>query len=368
MPKKNETKAAKTADLKKDKQAKSAKVSRPVKQTAEKKTDVVEQARRELEKLEAQAKTTQGEAHFPWGVFCGAVVLTLAVVLIGWKAAEMMAVNALKEKLPKIIEPLGGGMEVENIGDPVNQSGVYRFTIKFKDYDEEFTSYITRDAKTFFVDGYDVDELIGESADGSSNSKKAATSCEDLTKSERPQLDVYVSSECGYCKQAATQMADAVKQVPALGSQIVLHYAGSVDSDGNIIGFLGSAEAGVENTRQVCIQSEQHDVFWPYVACMAAGGEADACMSEAGVNANSVNACMASEDRGLGIIKKDIARAGELVVTGTPSFFLNDTDAVSDVDFGGGQRVPEAYKQIICCASNEQPDFCSQTLEAPAAE
>jgi len=353
------------ADVKKEKQkdVKEQKEQKATKDTAAK-NDVVEQARRELERLEAQAAAASSNARFPWGVFCGAVILTVAVILIGWKVTEMMAVNKLKAKLPEIIEPLGGGMEVEKIGDPVNQSGVYRFTIKFKDYDEEFTSYITRDAKTFFVDGYDVDELLGEAGDSAANSAEvAAAACEDLTKSDDPHLDAYVSSDCGYCKQAETHIAAAVAQVPELGDKITLHYAGTVDDNNNIIGFLGSADAGTENVRQVCIQSEQHDVFWPYIACMAAGGEAETCMSENGVNASEVEACMASEDRGLGIIKADIARANEHAVSGTPSFYLNDTDSVNDVSFGGGERKPDAYKQIICCASNTQGEYCAQTLE-----
>ena len=365
MPKKSNETAAKNSEVKevkKDKVVK-GKVGRPSKQADDTaKLDVVEQARLELARLEAEAKNKSQETAFPWGVFCGAVVLTLAVVLIGWKAVEMYQISKLQAKLPEIVEPLGGGMTLEEIGKPVNQSGVYRFTIKFEEYEEEFTSYITRDAKTFFVDGYDVDELLGENGN-TDNTAAMAQSCEQLTKSEHPVLDVYVSSECGYCKQAEVQIAQAVEENPALGEQIRLHYAGSVDGD-NIIGFLGSPDAGVENTRQVCIQSEQHDVFWPYIACISDGGETETCMSEAGVDATSVNACMASEERGLGIIKADIARANELQVSGTPSFFLNDTDPVSDVEFGGGQRVPDAYKQIICCASSEEPDFCQE----PAVE
>ncbi len=329
------------------------------KATQEKKLDVVEQARKELAKMEANSKNNNGNwKQFPWGVFCGAVLLTLAAGLIVFKIMDMVRTSTIQAKLPKIIEPLGGGMPLKEIGKPKSQNGVYSFTIEFEDYDEVFTSYITRDGKMLFVDGYNVDELLSQYDESNDSSKAAITSCENMPKSERPVLDVYVSSDCGYCKQAEIQMAKAVEENPALGEQIVLHYAGSVGSDGQIISFLGSEEAGTENLRQVCIRDEQHDVFWPYVSCMANDGESDTCLAQAKVNTANVNACMESNDRGIAAITVDINRANELKVTGTPSFFLNDTDAVSDTSFGNGDRVPEAYKNIVCCASTTKPDFC----------
>ena len=91
MPKKSNETAAKNSEVKevkKDKVVK-GKVGRPSKQADDTaKLDVVEQARLELARLEAEAKNKSQETAFPWGVFCGAVVLTLAVVLIGWKAVE----------------------------------------------------------------------------------------------------------------------------------------------------------------------------------------------------------------------------------------------------------------------------------------
>ena len=63
----NETKPK--ADVKKEKQ-KDVKEQKATKDTAVK-NDVVEQARRELERLEAQAAAASSNARFPWGVFAG---------------------------------------------------------------------------------------------------------------------------------------------------------------------------------------------------------------------------------------------------------------------------------------------------------
>ena len=326
--------------------------------------DVVEQAKKELEKIEAaqsKAATTSNKASFPWGVFLGAVILTCAAFLIGSKVWEMITVSRLQAKLPEIIKPLGGGLDIADISKPKNKSGVYSFEIRFADYeDEPFESYITRDGKLFFASGYNVEEILAEAESMNANTQVTAT-CEDLNKTEKPQLDVYVSSDCGHCQNAEVYMASAVEQVPALGEQIVLHYAGTINEDGTVRSFLGSNEAGEENLRQVCLREEQHDVFWPYIACKADGGTTDSCLQTVGANANTLKACMDDESRGIAAITADIDAANSLSVTGTPSFFVNNEQSVSDIDFGG--RVADSYKQIICCASSEQPDFCATTLE-----
>ncbi|MBQ6154657.1 thioredoxin domain-containing protein [bacterium] len=323
--------------------------------------DIVEAAKKELEQLEAaQAHSSSKKTAFPWGVFAGAFVLACVVMFVGSKIGDMITVNRLKKKLPEIITPLGGGMELDSVSTPSKAGSVYGFKIKFKEYaDEEFESYITGDGKLFFTSAYQVEQILAD-AEAMNSSKQVTATCEDLTKSETPVLDVYVSSDCGYCKQAEVQIASAVEQVPALKEKIVLHYAGSVNDDGTIRSFLGSNDAGTENLRQVCLRDEQLDAFWKYVGCMAEGGESDTCLTSSGANKNTLKACMDDKSRGIASITKDINRAGELAISGTPSFFVNDEQSVSDIDFGG--RVPDSYKQILCCASSEQPDFCSQTL------
>ncbi|MBQ6438076.1 hypothetical protein IJJ12_01680 [bacterium] len=56
---------------------------------------------------------------------------------------------------------LGGGMQVESVSQPVQESGVLSFTVKFANTDTVFTSYITTDGQLLFVDGYRSQALLG---------------------------------------------------------------------------------------------------------------------------------------------------------------------------------------------------------------
>jgi protein-disulfide isomerase len=341
-------------------------VASSVKRTSTKvdKVDVVAEAQKELRKLETNYQSSTSapaSGGFAWGVFIGAIILTAAVFLIGGWVKEQYNVSKIERQLPSILEPLAGGMAIAEIGKPKDVSGVYQFTLKFSDYDTEFTSSITKDGKLFFVEAIEVAELLQENAAaGQDTTAAAAASCESVTKTDNPVLTAYVSSDCSHCKNAEKAMTSAITQVPDLASKITLRYAGTIDSSGAIISFLGSDTAGQENLRQACIQAEQHDVFWPYVACMSDGGTTESCSATAKVNLNQVNACMADDSRGLAIIKADIDAANAHSISGTPSFFLNDEQSVSDVDFGG--RVADSYKQIVCCGSNTPADFCATTL------
>jgi hypothetical protein len=327
------------------------------------KIDVVTEAQKELHKIETayQTSTPESSEGFAWGVFFSSVILTAAVFLLfGW-VKELYTVKSIEGKLPEIIQPLAGGMQVAEIGKPKNVSGIYQFTLKFADYDTEFTSSITKDGKLFFVEAIEVADLLQESTGGESSTVASAATCESLEKTDNPVLVAYVSSDCSHCKNAEVAIASAVEQAPSLADKIKLRYAGSIDSNGEVISYLGSSDAGTENLRQACIQAEQHATFWSYVGCMSDGGTTDSCISSAKVNTTQLTACMEDDSRGKAIIQADVDATSDHNIQGTPSFFLNDTQSVSDIDFGG--RVADAYKQIVCCGSNEQADFCSNTLE-----
>ncbi|MDO5561180.1 MAG: thioredoxin domain-containing protein [bacterium] len=333
-----------------------------------KKVDIVEEAKKELKKMEEEQAKTQAaskkESKFAWSTFIGAVLLTCAAFILGGMIKENMQKRAINKYLSELITGLGGGMTVENISKLENVSDLFQFKIKFSEYDDEFTSAITKDGKFFFSDmSLEVPTLLEEiraAGDQTSNASSTSLSCDEVTKTENPNLEVYVSSDCGYCKQAETEIASAVKQVPALAEHITLRYAGTTQDDGTVISFLGSEESGTENLRQVCIREKNPTAFWNYVACMADGGKTETCQSTAGVSTNLVDTCMA-DGSGLAAIKADQTAATNLAIQGTPSFFVNGTESVSDIDFGG--RVPDSFKEIVCCSSTNPGSYCETTLE-----
>lgn len=360
------------AEKKKAKKVTSAKTSTKVKAApstkmtqAAKKVDIVEEAKKELKKMEAEQERIEAASSknkFAWSTFIGAVLLTAAAFILGGMIKENMQKRAINKYLNELITGLGGGMTVEEITDLKDTSGLYQFKIKFSEYDDQFTSAITKDGKYFFSDmSLEVPTLLEEirAAGDQTNTAKSTLSCDDITKTDSPLLEIYVSSDCSHCHDLETQIASAVSQVPALAKSIKLHYVGGVNENNEPLSLFDDTEAGQENLRQACIQSKSPASFWSYIGCMSAGGESDTCQQTANVATAAVNQCM-TDGSGVETIIADNEAATSHNVSGTPTLYINDTEQVSDGDFGG--RVPESIKKIICCGSTTESDFCSQTL------
>ena len=130
--------------------------------------DVVAQAQAELQQLEKNGlknKTTNfASSKFSWVSFAGGCLLGIALALIGGKTFPSIlagdSIGALEKKLPTILKPLSGGMQIKKIGKPTHAGNLYQFSLEFDGIEQVFTSYITGDAKTFFVEGIAVEELL----------------------------------------------------------------------------------------------------------------------------------------------------------------------------------------------------------------
>ena len=358
------------ADKKKNNKPSSTKNPVPAKKAVVKKVDIVEEAKKELKKIEAEKianKKAVKKSSFAWTTFISAVLLTAAAFILTNIIKEELQKKKINAFLPELVAGLAGGMELENTSALSDVSGLYQFKIKFADYDEEFTSAITKDGKYFFVDmSYEVPKLLEEfKASGVGSNSQTATTCENVTKTDSPQLDIYVSSDCSHCHDLEMQAIAAIKQAPALAKNIKLNYVGGVNEQGEALSLFGDTEAGKENLRQVCIREKSADTFWKYLECKNNGGTAEACMTSTGVQAWAVNQCM-TDGTGIAAIIADNDAAIANNVAGTPPLYINGNQLVSDMDFGG--RVADAYKEIVCCGMNAEADFCSQTLTAADAQ
>lgn len=353
------------ADKKKNIKPSATKKVVPIKKEATKKVDIVEEAKKELKKIEAEqtaSKKTEKKGSFAWATFLSAILLTSAAFILTNVVKEELQKKKINAFLPELVNGLAGGMKLENTSALKDVSGLYQFKIKFADYDEEFTSAITKDGKYFFVDmSYEVPKLLEEfkANSGASAESQTSTTCENVTKTDAPQLDIYVSSDCSHCHDLEMQAIAAVKQAPALAKYIKLNYVGGVNDKGEALSLFGDTEAGKENLRQVCIREKSADTFWKYLECKNNGGTADSCLTSSGSQAWAVNQCM-TDGTGIAAIKADNDAATAHNVTGTPTLYINGTQLVSDMDFGG--RVADAYKKIVCCGMNTEAGFCSQTL------
>jgi len=171
-------------------------------------------------------------------------------------------------------------------------------------------------------------------------------------------LVAFVVSQCPYGVQMQRVFKKAIEEIPAISSFLKVKYIGSVEN--NKITAMHGDEEAQENLRQICIREEQKDKYWSYVSCYMQEGKSDGCLTTSGVNSTQLKACVDDVSRGIKYAKADFDLANKFSVSGSPALLLNEKQTVSEFDFGG--RVPNAIKEIVCCGSNEKPEFCSQDI------
>ena len=259
------------------------------------------------------------------------------------------------KKAVDYINSNGLSSETVSLVSASQESGLIK--IKIKIGDKEFDSYVTKDGKFLFP------QLpIDMSAKTDEQPEATKQTCDNLTKTDKPQLEAFVVARCPFGLQMQRVLADVVKNAPALDSNIIVRYMGSI-SNGKITAMHGDAEAQ-ENLRQICIRDEQHSKYWAYVSCQMKSGDTAGCEKSAGVDSSKLSACMTDSNRGLAYAKEDFDLSDKYGVQGSPTLILDGLQ-ISESDFGG--RSTEALKSIICCASNSQPGICSTKLNTAEA-
>lgn len=259
-------------------------------------------------------------------------------------------------------------------------SGLIKVTIKVGT--NTFDSYVTKDGKLLFPQAYTMTATktapsAAANQNAAASTQKPAQTAASVTKTDKPVLEAFVVSSCPYGLQMQRAMADAVKSVPALASNIVVRYIGSI-SGGKVTSMHDSAPGGAEgqeNLRQICIRDEQASKYWSYVSCYmqkASGtlpngmplGDSEGCLASTGVDTAKVNACMSDSKRGLAYAQTDFDENTKYSVQGSPTLIL-DGASIDETSFGG--RSSDAMRAIICAASTSAPSFCSKTLNTASA-
>jgi len=191
--------------------------------------------------------------------------------------------------------------------------------------------------------------------------------CANMTKSDKPLLEVFVVSQCPFGLQMQRIMEEIVSKLPQTEDHLKVRYIGSV-SNNTITSMHGDKEAQ-ENLRQICIREEQPDKYWDYVKDYIKEGESTECLKSSAIDENKLNACIKDSSRGLAYAQKDFDRANEFSITGSPTLIMGNK-MVSEYDFATNTtnaRSPEALKELLCCGFNEEPSFCDLQLNKTRA-
>ena len=287
------------------------------------------------------------------------VILVLLAGLLFKKITGETGLNKFKTKtIPEAVKKVMGNAETKFKVESIKElSGIYEFVLSIESATtpQKYTSYITKDGKILFTSGIKLADL-NKTTDTTTQTKKLT--CNDLNKAEKAKLTAFVVADCPYGLQIQRVYKTALNELPQLQDYLEVKYIGSV-ADGKITSMHGDKEAE-ENLRQICIREEQKTKYWDYVTCYMKKGESENCLSSTGINSADLTACTEDSSRGLKYAKGDFDLANKFKVGGSPTLLLNNSQIVSEFDFGG--RVANAIKEVVCCGSKTKADFCSKEI------
>ncbi|HOK35245.1 MAG TPA: hypothetical protein PLL80_01245 [Candidatus Pacearchaeota archaeon] len=237
------------------------------------------------------------------------------------------------------------------------ENGLYE--IRFKIEDQNFTSYVSSDGNMLFLEGIEMT---------SANSSSTEEETQDIPKSDKPSVQLFVMSYCPYGLQAE-KMYLPVLNLLKNKVEMSIHFVNYAMHEKKEID---------ENLRQYCIQKEEPDKYSNYLNCFVKAGDYENCLKEAQIDETKLDSCITQTDQEYNITSqyndKNTWLGGqypkfdvetelneEYNVQGSPTIVINGK--VVNIN----PRSPEKFKEVICQAFNNPPEECSQKLSEEAA-
>lgn len=187
------------------------------------------------------------------------------------------------------------------------------------------------------------------------------TQTQDVPKSDKPVVELFVMSHCPYGTQAEKGLLPVLN---LLGDK--------VDFNLRFVYYAMHPSAGEveEQLRQYCIQDEQEDKFNDYLECFLEEGDSSGCLTEAGIDKTKMNSCYNAVDKEFGVLDSkedtsswlsgryplfnvDKALNDKYGVAGSPTLVINGVTVSSG-------RSPAAMLDAICSSFSDGniPEEC----------
>jgi len=265
---------------------------------------------------------------------------------VGEKAVDFINENLLPEGTTAILIKT------------TEENGVYKIHLTIDE--EEYDSFITKDGKLLFPQGFSLEVPQEEEP-----STQAPT--QEVPKQDMPDIKLFVMSYCPFGLQTQKMFLpvyDLLKEKVNMGIYFVNY-------------IMHGKEEIDENLRQYCIQKEEKEKYSSYLGCFVKEDNFNDCLDVAQIDRTKLTACIANADQEYNISSQyedqDTWLNGqfpkfdvhselneEYEVRGSPTVVINgQTVSVNP-------RSPENFKTIICQAFNSPPENCSQTLSNDA--
>ena len=260
------------------------------------------------------------------------IILLLVLPFSTGLTGKTISKNKAAELVLGFVESqTGEGAEVVDVS---LESGLYEVTILFEG--SEVPLYLTADGEKL-VQGVIPLSVI--------NQQTQTPEPPEVTKSNVPEVELFVMTHCPYGTQAEKGLIPTMKVLgDTMNAKIrFVHY------------FMHDPEE-TETSRQVCIREEQPDKFLDYLECFLEDGDSDRCLTEVGIDKVAMETCISNGNADT-YYAEDSALSEGYGVRGSPALVINGEIISSGRD-------PASYLDTICQAFNEAPEECGETLSS----
>ena len=266
--------------------------------------------------------------------------------VFGGMTGNVISSNDAGQKLLSFYEATGAeGLTLNSVEEV---SGVYQ--VNFEYQGAVVPIFVTKDG-----------QLAGSLSQIKTDVNSSSTSQEEVSKSDKPKVELYVFTYCPY----GLQMEKAMIPVAKL-------FGNKIDFKIRQIGAMHGEFEAVEAKRQLCIEKEYPSKYLDYVDVFAKDTSIGSCNGDAtclapklnslysklDITGNKIDSCMKTSGDSLYTAEQDNSQANG--VSGSPTLIINGV--VAQVS-----RNPDAIKEAVCSAFNAAPSECSQTLSTESA-
>jgi protein-disulfide isomerase len=258
------------------------------------------------------------------------------------------------EKILNFAQEQGITTEIVEVKD---SGGFYEVIISMQG--QELPLYVTKDGKHF------AQALIPLDQEAQQQAQQTQQPPQDVPKNDKPVVELFIMSHCPYGTQAEKGILPVYELLgDKIDSSIKFVYYAMHPSQGEV----------EEQLNQYCIQEEQNDKFYDYLACFLDKGEGEACLDKTNIDKTKLKTCTDKADEEFEITKnledqslwlnqrypkfnthKELNE--QYGIGGSPTLVINGQTVSSPRDSA-------SLLSVICNAFNQAPEECNEELSS----
>lgn len=303
-----------------------------------------------LSSIHSNTKTLDKVRGNPWvisTIILGVIVLIVLLSDFGGLTGGVVSSNVAGEKLVNYLNTVADS-EITLISVE-NYKGMYMVTVGYMG--TEIPLYMTKDGSAY--------------ASGLVPIESSEPTIQEVPKSDKPVVDLFVMSYCPYGIEAQKILVPVMNLLKE-----------DVDFRVRFVDYAmhGKKELD-ENLIQYCIQEEEKEKYSSYLECFANNQDSTSCLESSKIDKSKINSCVEITDNKFKVT--ELYNDESTWLSGYYPLFDVDKEFVEQFDVSGSETLiinglkispseyrwsPENLKQLICNSFNDAPEICSQSL------